>query len=162
MHIFIWIFIVWMFGRIHVRACPGEVSYIEFRSRSSIRFGVLLIRMAIEYEDGQIMEICKTLIRELVFIPHIYTKWLTLHDLLIHRDSGALFEKSLCQYISIHALWAYIVFQRGSPSPCLQSGDWVFLESKPFLLNSDFKNTEGRGPRSSYVVWSSVFTLTNC
>lgn len=64
-------------GRIHVHACPGEVSYIEFQSRPRIRFEVLLIRMAIEYEDRQIMEICKTLSKG--FYPPYLHKMIKLY-----------------------------------------------------------------------------------
>lgn len=108
MHIFIWIFIVWMFGRIHVRASPGEVSYIEFRSRSSIRFEVLLIRMAIEYEDGQIMEICKTLSKGIGFYsPYLHKMINSTWPVDTQRLWGLVWKVLMSVYINTCTLGIY-------------------------------------------------------
>ena len=62
-------------GRIHVHACPGEVSYIEVQGGPRIRSEVSLIIMAIEYKDVKIIEVCKLeLSKENFFILHTYTK----------------------------------------------------------------------------------------
>lgn len=41
-----------------MHVCPGEASYIEVQGRPVIKFEVPLIRMAGEYEDMKIIEIC--------------------------------------------------------------------------------------------------------